>query len=280
MVVLLVAALVLLAGCSGGGGVAPEAEGDSAGGGDDGMSGGTGGDGDSSSSSSVGDDSGESNDFELSDSEQILRDAGSFTVTWTYSGVDATGRETDVSREFYADLDEERSYTVISSMTDGQSDAGASEQFVTDGVTYFRSGSGDNVAYSSYEGSTPVIATAIALSQARAYGADDDMDFVGTETFDGVSVNRYELADANEALILAGSAAATNSADEMQVTSFEYAVLVDEDGLSRYESWSFSGVMGDGTEVSGSWEYSLTAVGSTTVDDPDWLAEAKAQSSG
>lgn len=212
----------------------------------------------------------------MSDPERLLRDAGSFTVTWSYVGVDADGVETEVIRDFYADLDTERSYSRIVSVTDGQPDDGSVEQFVADGVTYVRSGTGDAASYTSYEGSIPVVATAIALSQARAYGADDDLAFTGTETFDGVSVQRYELSTANEALILAGSAAAPNSPGAMEVTNFEYVVFVDEDGLSRHEVWTFSGRMDDGTEVSGSWEYSLMDVGSTTVDDPDWLDEAKA----
>jgi hypothetical protein len=199
-------------------------------------------------------------------------------VTWRYVGVDASGVETAVTREFYADLRAERSYTLTSSMQDGEEDSGSSEQFVVDGVTYLRTGSGDEATYVSYEGTTDVVATALALSQARAYGASDDVAFRGTETFDGVAVDRYELSEANEALILAGSAAAnTDTSQDVQLTEFSYVVLVDEDGISRYESWSFAGQTSDGDTVSGEWEYSLTGVGSTTVDDPDWLAEAQAQ---
>lgn len=267
---LLVVSLVLLAGCSGGGSVTPGAESDDTAGPTDG------GDGGGDDSATGGDGSADGDEFELSDPERLLRDAGSFTVTWSYTGVDADGVETEVTRDFYADLETERSYSRIASTTDGQPDGGSLEQFVADGVTYVRSGSGESASYTSYEGSLDVVATAIALSQARAYGADDDLTFTGAETFDGVAVDRYELSAANEALILAGSAATPNSPGELDVTNFEYAVLVDEDGLSRHESWTFSGRMDDGTEVSGSWEYSLTAVGSTAVDDPDWLDEATA----
>lgn len=272
--VLLVAVLVVLAGCAGGGGATPDA-GDA-----DGESSGTGSGsevGDGSSSGTNRESTGDAVDgtIELSDPERHLREAGSVTVTWSYAGLGANGVETEVTREFYADLEAGRSYTVTSA-GDGES----VEQFVADGVTYLRTGTGDTATHAAYEGSTDVIATAVSLSQARAYGTNDDMAFAGAETFDGVSVDRYELSAANEALILAGSAAAAESADEMEVTSFEYVVLVDEDGLSRYESWSFTGRTGDGAEVRGSWEYSLTAVGSTAVDDPDWLADARAQRVG
>jgi hypothetical protein len=268
--ILFVAVLVVLAGCAGGGGAASDT-GDA-----DSASSGTGGESavDAGSGSSGGA-SGDAETLELSDPERLLRDAGSFTTTWSYEGVDATGTEQAVAREFYADLDGGRSYTVTSS-----DDGGAVEQFVADGVTYTRTGAGDTAVYSAYEGSTDVIATAVSLSQARAYGVNDGMELTGSETFDGVRVDRYELTAANEALVLAGAATAAESADEIEVTSFEYVVLVDEDGLSRSESWSFAGRTSDGTEVRGSWKYSLTAVGSTTVDDPDWLADARAQRVG
>jgi hypothetical protein len=266
--ILLVAVLVVLAGCAGGAG--PDTDEPSSGTGDESAAGA--GEG---SSGGTGDESADADEVELSDPERHLRDAGSFTVTWSYDGVGANGVETAVSREFHADLNAGRSRTVTSS-----GESGAVEQFVAEGVTYTRTGAGDAATYAAYDGATDVTATAVALSQARAYSANDGLEFVGSETFDGVAVDRYELSAANEALILAGSAAAAESADEIEVTSFEYVVLVDEDGLSRHESWRFTGQTADGDEVRGSWEYSLTALGSTTVDDPDWLADAQAQRVG
>jgi len=258
---LIVVSLVVLAGCAGGGDVGPAAEGGDAGStGDDGS----------------GTDGADGDEFDLGDPERLLRDAGSFTVTWSYAGVDASGVETEFTREFYADLESERSYSRTVSATGGQADGGGFEQFVADGVTYTRFGSGDDAMVTSQEGSAEVLGTAIALSQARAYGADDGLVFAGTETFDGVTVDRYELSATDEALIRAGSVAAQGEPGTLEVTEFGYVVLVDGDGLSRHESWTFSGRMDDGTEVSGSWEFSLTAVGSTTVDDPDWLDEAGA----
>jgi hypothetical protein len=256
---LIVVSLVVLAGCAGGGDVAPGAEGSDAG-----------------STGDGGADDVDADEFDLGDPERLLRDAGSFTVTWSYAGVDASGTETEFTREFYADLESERSYSRTASATDGQADGGGFEQYVADGVTYTRFGSGDDAMVTSQEGSTEVLGTAIALSQARAYGADDGLTFAGTETFDGVAVDRYELSAADQALIRAGSVAAQGEPGTLEITSFEYVVLVDEDGLSRHESWAFSGRTDDQNEVSGSWEFSLTGVGSTTVEEPDWLDEAGA----
>lgn len=275
--VIVVAVLLLTAGCLGGGGGDGDAD---AGGSGDGAADGSSGGGQSDGGSSDASDE----EFELADSEQQLRNAGSFTVVWTYRGVDERGVETEVTREFAADLEAERSLTSISSVVDGESDSGTMQQFFADGRTYVRSGSDDSPTYFSYEQeSQDVVATAIALSQARAYGADDDLDFAGTETFDGVSVQRYELSETDSQLIQAGSAAgvaAGGSSGDMTITDFHYTVLVDGDGLSRFESWSFTAESDDGTKVSGEWEYSLTKVGSTTVDDPEWLAEAQAQAQG
>lgn len=212
---------------------------------------------------------------ELTDPEAALRDAGSFTVTWQYAGVDASGTRTEVRHEYYADLRGERSLTSTSSFRGGQPD-GTTEQFVVDGTTYLRTGPSDAPSYAAYPGTADVVGTAISLSQARAYGANEDMANRGTERFDGVAVTRYELSEADSQLIQAGSAATSGAPGTAEITDFRYVVLVDADGLSRYESWSFTGRTAEGQAVSGEWEYSLTAVGSTAVEDPEWLAAARA----
>ena len=212
---------------------------------------------------------------DLTDPETALRDAGSFAVTWQYAGVDATGTRTEVTHEYYADLRGERSLTVTSSSRAGQPE-GTTEQFVAGGTTYVRAGPAETPSYASYPGTADVVGTAIALSQARAYGANEDMANRGTERFDGVTVTRYELSEADSQLIQAGSAATSGAPGTAEITDFHYVVLVDEDGLSRYESWSFTGRTAEGQAISGEWEYSLTGVGATTVDDPDWLTDAQA----
>jgi len=256
-VTLVLVVMMLTAGCLGGGGPAGEAARD----GPD-ASGGGGADDDADGP-------------DLTDPETALRDAGSFTVTWRYAGVDATGTRSEVGHEYHADLRGERSLTVTSSSRDGQPE-GMTEQFVAEGTTYVRTGTAETPSYVSYPGTADVVGTAIALSQARAYGANEDLTARGSERFDGVPVTRYELSEADSQLIQAGSAATSGAPGTAEITDFHYVVLVDEDGLSRYESWSFTGRTAEGERVSGEWEYSLTNVGSTGVDDPDWLADAKA----
>jgi hypothetical protein len=248
---LLLAVAMLTAGCLGGGA-----------------------EGGASASDPAGDAETDADGPDLTDPETALRDAGSFTVSWRYTGVDASGVGTEVRHDYYADLRAERSLSVTSSRRDGQPDGGASEQFVADGTTYIRTGPATAPTYGSYPGTADVVGTAVGLSQARAY--DDEMANRGTETFDGVRVTRYELTEASSQLIQTGSTASDGSAGVTEITDFHYVVLVDADGVSRYESWSFTGRTAENQQVNGEWEYSLTGVGSTTVQDPDWLAAAKA----
>jgi len=120
-----------------------------------------------------------------------------------------------------------------------------------------------------------VVGIAVGLSQAHA-DTNDERSNHGTETFDGVRVTRYELTEASSQLIQADSAVSGGSTGVTDISDRHSVVLVDDDGVSRHESWSFTGRTAEGQQVSGEWEYSLTGVGSTVVDDPDWLAEAKA----
>ena len=71
------------------------------------------------------------------------------------------------------------------------------------------------------------------------------------------------------------AAAGAQGADGFTVDDFEYVVLIDGNGLARLESWTYAGTQ-NGQSVSYSWEYTLTGVGETTVEDPDWLDEAVA----
>jgi hypothetical protein len=220
----------------------------------------------------------ESADVDLAVAEARLREAGSFTSTWTYRGTDADGGDGAVSHTYYADLDGERTHVLVSTAGD-DADAGW-EQFSTGGTVYSRFGSGEG---SFYQVETDVDADVVgdAVSSAGVYARGDlsDLSRVGTEQFDGVTVTRYELTDAESTVWRAGAvaAAAGGSAPDVEMQSVEYVVLVDRDGLARYESWTYTGRTADGRTVSGAWEFSLTAVGSTTFDDPEWLAEAEAQ---
>jgi len=68
-----------------------------------------------------------------------------------------------------------------------------------------------------------------------------------------------------------------DSDENVTVTDFEIATLVDNDGIARLTTWTLTGESESGETVSIEWRYSLTDIGSTTVEDPDWLAAAQQQ---
>jgi hypothetical protein len=268
--VLVVAVLVLLAGCTNVGGPAVPGSGNPDG--DDGAAGGDGG-----GSATGGDASGDG--FVAADREQALRDAGSFTATWRYGGTGLDAETGELSVTHAVDLDGERALTTWES-SDGTETEGW-QQFHVDGVTYTRYGAGDEAGYASAPGDTDLVATSLAYGGLYAATDTDGLVATGQETFDGVQVTRYELAEsATVPWFAAGGSGSAGGADpdRLEEVDWTYTALVDGDGLVRYESWGWTGTTADGGTASFESAYSITGVGSTTVDDPTWLDEARDRS--
>lgn len=270
-VILALVLVVLTAGCSGDGGTAPTT---TAGGTDDSMT---------TTSGNAGSDDADDGSIEPIDAAELaaaqasLREAGSFTATWSFSGTDESGVSSSIRYAYAADVTDNRAHVVFSAGGDGQPAAMDWEQYSAEGVTYSFFGSEAGAYYQSEESELDVIDDAISWAGLYAYDDYEGFEFVGTEQFDGVTVRRYELSDLQEAFWSA-NAAQTDADSNFEVTDFEYVVLIDGDGLSRFEAWSYAGQTADGRSVSGEWEYSLTGVGTTTVPEPEWLTDAKAQS--
>jgi hypothetical protein len=150
-------------------------------------------------------------------------------------------------------------------------DGPISTTYTAGDTTFSRFGEGEDVTYQS--GPAYIAPMDRALGQAAfAYADVDQENFVGSDTFDGVAVDRYEYRDP----VLWRQFGTTSFGDEenVTVTDFTLVVLVDEDGLARQTAWTLLGETEDGREVSVEWRFEVTGVGSTTVDEPDWLAEA------
>lgn len=82
---------------------------------------------------------------------------------------------------------------------------------------------------------------------------------VGTESFDGVTVTRYEAE---------GDAVVERSVDEVR-----YVMLVDDDGIVRYFERHTENDTGNGDErrlVTRTWQ--LSQIGTATVEAPEWVA--------
>lgn len=219
--------------------------------------------------------------LELTDAEAALRDAGSFTSTWTYSGTDVDGTDGEVSYTYYGDLDGDRAHVAFSTVSSDQGEVTGWEQFSTGTKTYSRFGSDEGTFYQVQENELDVVGDVVSRAGIYTHGDVSDLSYEGTEQYDGVTVERYELTDAQSMFWRTGAAAGANGGagaeSGLEIREFEYVVLIDDDGLSRSESWSYTGRTDEGQIVSARWEYSLTKVGSTTFDDPEWLAEADAQ---
>ena len=273
----LAALLVVLAGC-GGGAVSDGGDGSASSDGSSGSDGSSSGDGDASSSDGGGGDGAagdEERELSVTDSEQALRDAGSFTATWQFSMVDANGTETSMSSTYTVDLDGERSRESFS--IDGEAEAVEFETFYADGMAYTKLGDDEQAFYQVRPDDTDLVENALARG-ITGYEEFDDARFDGTETFDGTEVSRYVYSDPT--VWRQYQTGSFGTEENVTITDFTVVVLVDSDGFARSTGWTVTGETVDGETVSADWRYTVTDVGSTSVEDPDWLEEARAQAQG
>ncbi|MBV0923980.1 hypothetical protein KTS45_07160 [Halomicroarcula limicola] len=260
---LFVGVMVLLAGCTGGDpvseGGATDADGSAS---DDGASDG------------AGDGSAAESGLDVTESERLLADAGSFTAEWSFAVTESDGTESAVTSTYLVDLEKNRSVERLSTVgPDSRMDF---ETFYADGTTYTRYGDGEEEFYQVVDGADDTFESALARG-SFGYESVEDAEFVGQETFDGVTVDRYEYTDPH--LWRQYGASAFGSDENVTVTDFTVVVLVDGDGLARKTQWTLTGETDDGEPVSAKWHYALTGVGATTVDDPEWLDAARSRQS-
>jgi len=247
----LVVLLVVLAGCVGGFDIAPGSS-----------EGGNGGDG-----ASGGDGSSGGGDGALANRTAALVEAGSYTSTWRMTVTDGDV----VSGTSYTsaiDFATERSRFRSNQITEGETVTGW-EVYHAEGTTYNRYGEGESASY--VVGAGPFTGTSPFDSGSYVTGGDDLSEFTrsGTTTFDGASVTRYVLTE-RPAWIAAGAMAE----GEVRWSDFEFEVLVDEDGVVRAERWTATGTQ-DGVAQRVEFSYEITGIGSTTVDEPDWVGVAR-----
>jgi len=268
LVVLLVLLAVVLAGCTG-----TNVDGE----GSDGETGTTdtgygpttddGDDGDSPVSDDG--DSAEGEMVDLGDPDTLLREAGSFTAGWAYTFEEAdevtSGFEYEVAVDLVANHSREFSRT-----SDAVQEV-VFERYNAGGMSYMKYGSGEESVYMAMAQDTNPFAEAVSDAMV---GEMSDYDRKGTETFDGVTVTRYEFTDRT---LWQAYGLGTVDEDDVEVTDFTLVVLVDEDGLARSTSWTLVGETEDGERVAAEWRYTLTRIGETVVAEPDWLETAKSQ---
>lgn len=255
-VVLLVGLLVITAGCMDvlGTGVPADADGASGPGGsaDDGPSAG-------------------GNDVELVENRTAaLRAAGSYTSVWgmTYTQDGEVVGETSYTTA--VDYANERSSFSMVQTNEGEVQTGF-ESYYADGTSYTRYS--EDETYAVDDGAQFAPDRSLFAPDTYTHTAGDLAEYtrVGTETYDGVEVTRYELTERPAWL------AQQAPDEEFTWTEFTYTVLVDDDGLVRFEGWTGEGVDDDGVTATMEYSYALTGVGSTVVEEPAWIDAARDQ---
>lgn len=214
---------------------------------------------------------GSAQDLARTDPEATLQAAGSYTSNWTFRTNRAAEHDatTMVFRQ-QVDVGSERAFSSIRIVGD---EVQLFENLYADGMQYTRvsTDSGSQVTYMGGEMPFDSRSSAVSYGFVYDYSVFERYSYAGTETFDGVPVSRF-VFDATEAWL-----AAEQVADQgMTVESAHMEMLVDADGIPRYQRYRV-----EGTDSSGAvwydFEFTITDVGSTTVPDPAWLGEAQQQ---
>lgn len=92
-----------------------------------------------------------------------------------------------------------------------------------------------------------------------------------------MTIDRFEYTD--RTLWEQYGAGTVGTEENITVQEFTVVTLVDRDGLARSTGWTVVGETDAGETVTAEWRFDLTGLGSTTVADPDWLAEARSSNS-
>jgi len=214
--------------------------------------------------------------------ERALRDAGSFAVAQELSYTNETTSllGSDIASEL--DLDAGRGYqngsfsfggfaSVQSSYTDGD-ETWERQNSSFGGVQY----SYGTAPYDASE-PTPVNFTTVVGETVNATTSNVSYSRTGTTTVDGVEATVYE-ADGQQLLDELGFNASSGSFfGNATVQSASATVAIDDDGIIRLATFEIVLETEDAGRVTISFEQRVTDIGETTVEEPDWLDEAKAQ---
>ena len=223
---------------------------------------------DDDSDDSTDDDADDTDDWERTNAQTALESAGSYTSTWVWrSNVDDTGEMRFTTQ---VDFTTDR---ILNTMRIGGDEVNVIDNYYADGVQYtrFASENGDDATYFQSEASFDAAGSVWDYGFAYDSSAFEEWSDQGTETYDGVTVRRY-VYDASEQYL---GGQPTDS--EFDVTSARFELLVDNDGVPRYQLYEVEGTDDDGAEQWFEWELTVTDVGSTTVDEPAWIQQTSDQ---
>ncbi|WP_435335872.1 DUF7537 family lipoprotein [Haloarchaeobius sp. TZWWS8] len=143
-----------------------------------------------------------------------------------------------------------------------------------DGTATQRSVIGDTVDIQQVSADDVDVSTYLTAMNATAALDADAANFTyeGPTTVDGETLYVYSVSDL-EQLYLPTEQADTEAFDDSSVTRFELRLLVDESGTVREMQYDLE-VTEDDSVMTLQFELSYSDIGTTEVEEPDWLDAA------
>ena len=207
-----------------------------------------------------------------------VEDAGSYTFTSDVlsSGQSERGRSrTRITTTTQADLDAGQGLRVTDqSVSSPQYNRnGTTTVYTEDNTSYRERVTREGTNYSTQEGGPTGFGDIVPINTT---GFDQNLSFVSdgliweantTTTVDGDTVTRYDLAGVEDTSVFTGRS-------DARLTDVGGTLYIDEDGVFRYVSVGYSLDAESGT-TSTRLQLTLTDIGSTTVEEPDWTSTAE-----
>lgn len=208
-----------------------------------------------------------------------IEEAGSYTLSQSGS-FESSGPQgessTDSNSTTRVDFEAERGIRETSqTFTNANQTRELETSVYTDGDTSYRQrNSSQGVQYASQTGDgtgLSAIRTVNVTSFPQNYTAVTDgfeWEANGTETIDGTPTVRYTSTNVSDSSTFVG-------VENVTVRNASSTLYVDSDNVIRRASLEYT-VEDNSTTYSIETTVTLTDIGSTTVEEPDWLSEAQA----
>ncbi|MCT9096275.1 hypothetical protein [Haloarchaeobius sp. HME9146] len=143
-----------------------------------------------------------------------------------------------------------------------------------DGTATQRSTFGDTVQYQQADAAQYDVSTYLTAMNATSALDPEAANFTydGPTTVDGETLYVYTVSDLDQ-LYLPTDQADDSAFDDSSVSKFDLRLVVDDAGTLREMQYDLE-VTEDGSKLNLHFELSYSELGTTTVEEPDWLDEA------
>ncbi|MCG1003671.1 MULTISPECIES: hypothetical protein [Halobacterium] len=200
--------------------------------------------------------------------ESVVRDAGTFTLVSTSNRTQG-GQSVSVQSSTAVDL------ATGAYFATQESPMQTVEQFgFGNGTAYQRVSTADNQTRYTIPREAPNTSQ-LAGSQLESFVGAFSFSHTGSETVDGTDTHVYEASGVED---LNQSAPGLGSLDTENLTSLTAELYITDDGLVKRFGYSLTVSTSNG-EASIATDQRYVDIGSTTVSEPAWLDEARANTS-